>query len=165
MKHLTVLLLTTVSVFVGQGLSFPLFGSTKNILPKRIPQSPAYSVVAVDGGSSSALATKTVTDAVTQVQTATATATVLSTVISTLTDAQPTTIVVAQTATVSPQASVTSVPYDDGQWHTTYYFRSTVAPQANVAATSTQSPVQSSTTSKPDPGQWAYWSQKNGNGQ
>lgn len=141
---------------------------------KRAPQA-SYSVVAVDGGSSSSSvvpATKTVTDAVTQVQTSV----VLSTVIATLsaseasavaTTSVPTTVTLVQTPATSPpttgsvQPSVTSMPYDDGQWHTTYYFRTTVAPSVpqNQAATSSPAPTPISTI---DPGQWAAWSGKNG---
>ena len=146
--------------------AFPLNWSPKNILPKRVPQAPSYSVVAVDGGNttpvSSAVpaATKTVTDAVTEVQTAT----VLATVVATPSNSSPVTITISPTPETT-QPAVTSIPYDNGQWHTTYYFRTTVTPQAeaNIAAPTGQASSASPTASV-DLGQWSYWSQRQGNG-
>lgn len=170
MKYATTLFLTIASVCIGQASSFPLSWSSRDLLPKRNPQPQSYSVVPVDGGSSTTAATatapvpaptKTVTDAITQVETAT----VMSTIIATASGAGPVTSVATQTVTLSTEASVTSVPYDNGQWHTTYYFRSTVTPQANFASATTQSTSQASPTADFDPGQWTYWSERSGNGQ
>lgn len=161
-------------------------------LDRRTPQS--YSVVAVDGGSSTTAtpspATKTVTDAVTQIRTSlvlsTITATPSSAYVNTTTpsSAQVNATTVSQTITYAttitqthtlsestPTATtnpaVSFVPYDNGQWHTTYYFRSTVAPTAGVdgvaSTLSTNSSAPAPTTSI-DPGQWAAWSGQN-NGQ
>lgn len=155
-------------------------------LDARAAEAQSYSVVPVDGGSSATAApaaAKTVTDAVTvsQVQTSV----VLSTVTATPSNAAPTAQVVSQTitttivqtpspATVTKQPPVTSIPYDDGQWHTIYYFTSTISASAEAAglASVTNSPVASSSTvskaalptTSIDPGQWAAWANK-GTGQ
>lgn len=161
MKQATTLFLTATTLCISSVSGFPLFWAPKDLIPKRSPQPQSYSVVAVDGGTSVA-PTKTVTDAVTQ--------TILSTIIATPSDAEPTTSIAVQTVTISAtiaasEASVTSVPFDDGQWKTTYYFRSTVAPQANAAVTSTSASAQPSSSGSSDPGQWSYWSGRSGNGQ
>jgi hypothetical protein len=160
MKQATTLFLAAATICISSVSGFPLLWSPKDLLPKRNPQPQSYSVVAVDGGSS-APPTMTVTDAVTQ--------TILSTIIATPSNAEPTTSVVVQTVTVAATSAsapaVTSVPFDDGQWKTTYYFRSTVAPQANAAVTSTSASAQPSSTGASDPGQWSYWSGRSGNGQ
>ncbi|KAK5081069.1 hypothetical protein LTR70_009331 [Exophiala xenobiotica] len=165
----------------------------------RAAEAQSYSVVPVDGGSSTPassapLATKTVTDAITEVQTTTQvqTATLLSTIIASASNSPasiqtqviPQTVTLATTvvhtatpsaetpatatatATVTVEPGVISVPFDNGEWHTTYYFRSTVAPSADVqAAAITPSPssnVSSSIatpTTTMDPGQWAAWAE------
>lgn len=133
--------------------------------PEPIPQS--YSVVPVDGGSTVLPTTKTVTNAMTQTQFQTSLVTVVSTVTvggvaSPTTIIVPTTVVVdvPVTVTASPsvaivspsqitdtvtvEPSVTSIPYDNGQWHTTYFHVSTidtVGPSSPVSS----SPLASST--------------------
>ena len=164
------------SVASAVPLSWPSFHVAKRAAQ---PQA-AYSIVAVDGGSSTsasaaAPATKTVTDAITHVQTATQvqTATVLSTIVASAADvpASVETQIISQTvtmattivetpsavapatATVTVESGVTSVPFDNGQWHTTYYFKSTVTPSIDVNAVATP-------TTAVDLGQWAAWSEK-----
>lgn len=164
-------------------------------IANRAAQPQSYSVVAVDGGSSTPApsappATKTVTDAITQVQTATMLSTItasasnspasVATQVISQTVTLATTIVQAPPAesaatpvTVTIEPSVTSVPFDDGSWHTTYYFKSTMAPaaDANDAAVTPPPSVSSASSSSAavptttmDPGQWAAWSEK-GTGQ
>lgn len=166
----------------------------------RAAEAQSYSVVPVDGGSSTQAssappATKTVTDAITQVQTMTQvqTATLLSTIMASASNSPasiqtqviPETVTLATTivhtatpsaetpatATVTVEPGVTSVPFDNGQWHTTYYFRSTVAPSADVQAAAITpspsldvSPSVATPTTAMDPGQWAAWAEK-GTGQ
>lgn len=136
-------------------------------LAVRAPQPQSYSVVAVDGGSSTPSAapteTKTVTNAVTEVHTAT----ILSTIpaspsnsIMTIVDSQTVTMTQVQApATVTAEPSVTSAAFDNGQWHTTYYFKSTISSVASQnAIVSTPVP-----TTSIDVSQWAYWSERDGN--
>lgn len=166
-----------LSLFASCSTAVPLFRPAKNPVA-RAPQPQSYSVVPVDGGSSSPAtpATKTVTDAITLFQTAT----ILSTIIAAPTDAPPATTIISQIVTyattvtpslqtVTMQPAVTSVPYDDGQWHTTYYFKSTMSPaaDANAVASITSAPTPAAQSSSPaaptsvDLGQWAPWSGKN----
>lgn len=145
--------------------AWPVIRSPIN-LAKRIPQS--YSVVAVDGGStttasaSASPTTLTVTSAITQ------TSTVVSTISAATATAVPQTVTYETTIVVSTQATVTvspsSTPYDDGQWHTTYYFRGSPTGAANANGVVATSPVAPSPTTSIDPGQWAAWSGQN-NGQ
>ena len=196
--------LAAIATLSQLATAIPLAWPVKNLIA-RAPQS--YSVVAVDGGSSTqaatatataAPATKTVTDATTQVRTATAT--ILSTIIATPSnapsDATPGTQIVSQTvtfattvtqpvtmtmaggtvtpaaSTVTVEPSVSSVPFDNGQWHTTYYFKSTVTAEGavNEAAAVTPTPAASTPsasvaapTSSVDLSQWAYWNGRDTN--
>lgn len=168
-----------LSVLSSLTSAWPLLRSPMDLV-RRAPQS--YSVVAVDGGNTatatapSSPTTKTVTDAITQTQIKTSV--LLSTIIATQSNSPPATTVVPQTVTFATtvletssasasapaQVTVTVSPtlsaYDNGQWHTTYYFKSTSAPAANA---NDVAPAPTSTTSF-DPAQWAAWSGKN-NGQ
>jgi len=171
---------TTQSQYLA---AFALLSSVASAVPVvrlaiREAQPQSYSVVAVDGGSSTPAAaappaTKTVTDAVTQVQTAT----ILSTIQASASDSPasvatqviPQTVTLATTIVETPAASaatvtigpsVTSVPFDNGQWHTTYYFKSTVTPSAEVKAAAVSSSSAAAPTTMVDPGQWAAWSEK-----
>lgn len=153
--------LIALSIFASISTAIPLFRPAKNVIARQ-PQPQSYSVVAVDGGSSTvAPATKTVTDAVTLFSTAT--------VMPTGPTDAPATMIVTYAMTVTAQPSVTSVPYDDGQWHTTYYFRSTMAPAPDVnaaavtpsASTPPMQPTPSPAPAPVDPGQWGPWSDRN----
>lgn len=161
-----------LSVLSSITSAWPLIRSPIDLV-RRTPQS--YSVVAVDGGNTatapSSPTTKTVTDAVTQIQTSV----ILSTIVATPSNSPPATTVVPQTVTfattvvetpsasVPAQVTVTVSPtlsaYDNGQWHTTYYFKSTSVPAVNANANDA-APAPTSTTSI-DPAQWAAWSGTN----
>lgn len=175
MKAVSIETLVALCVFSSVTSALPVIGSADDRVA-RAAEPQSYSVVPVDGGSSTPApapaATKTVTDAVTvsQVQTSV----VLSTIIATPWDPSPATpttpqnVTVVQTppvATVEP--SVTSIPYDNGQWHTTYYFRSTVTPSADnnaavAPATSNLISAANRPTTTADLGQWAPWAQRTG---
>lgn len=172
--------LISFSVLSTLSSAWPLIRSPIDLV-ERAPQS--YSVVAVDGGSTATApaspTTKTVTDAVTQIQTSV----LLSTIVASPSDSPPATTIVPQTVTfattiiqtselsastpapVTVTVSPTLSAYDNGQWHTTYYFKSTTTPAANgdaneVAVTSAASPAPTATASI-DPAQWSAWSGQN----
>lgn len=185
MRFLVGSLLSAIIINLEFCEAIPLLWSRSKVqLEPRQPQS--YSVVAVDGGSRTAAvpaATKTVTDAVTQVQTSVVLATIIATP---LNDAvSPQTVTLTQSASVvTVQPSVTPVAYDNGQWHTTYYFKSTIIPSSDVLLASTTSSASSTITPSAniallaavssssssvqsiqsvDLGQWAPWASKFGN--
>lgn len=155
------------------------------VLPRQpLPQS--YSVVPVDGGSG-------IPATVTQTAVITSMATIV------VTDSESvTTIVVPQTVTVmagppwvtptvTVSESVSSSAYDNGQWHTTYYAKSTALVTLATASTSRNTPPRPTMTSSPspwteahstelipwaaattsavpDPGSWQAWSNQGNNG-